>query len=138
MQKFATLALGDRKEKDHDKKDHKRNFSLGSKSGDKMPLLKSNTNKSTDDAIRLLGTTACPRMEDTPLLEPLVCKKVAHERLTSLIFREECLVTACMEGYVYTWARPGKVVSIILSSFLFQNTRKHLDGGNHTDRSRTI
>ena len=112
MQKFATLALGDRKEKDHDKKDHKRNFSLGSKSGDKMPLLKSNANKSTDDAIRLLGTTSCPRMEDTPLLEPLVCKKVAHERLTSLIFREECLVTACMEGYVYTWARPGKVVSI--------------------------
>ena len=111
MHKFATLALGDRKKEEHDKKDHKRNFSLGSRSGDKVPLLKSNATRSTDDAIRLLGTLSCPRMEDVPLLEPLVCKKVAQERLTSLVFREECLVTACMEGYVYTWARPGKVVS---------------------------
>ena len=33
-------------------------------------------------------------------------KKIAHERLTELIFREECLVTACQDGYVCTWARP--------------------------------
>ena len=43
-----------------------------------------------------------------PLIEPLVMKKIAHERLTELIFREECLVTACQDGYVCTWARPGK------------------------------
>ena len=41
-----------------------------------------------------------------PLIEPLVMKKIAHERLTELIFREECLVTACQDGYVCTWARP--------------------------------
>ena len=28
-------------------------------------------------------------------------------RLTSLVFREECIVTACQDGYVCTWARPG-------------------------------
>ena len=28
-------------------------------------------------------------------------------RLTSLVFKEECIVTACQDGYVCTWARPG-------------------------------
>ena len=65
----------------------------------------------------------CPRLCDTPILEPVVTKKIAHERsvtqhvlshhnptyfrLTSLVFREECIVTACQDGYVCTWARPG-------------------------------
>ena len=31
-----------------------------------------------------------------------------HCRLTSLVFREECIVTACQDGYVCTWARPGR------------------------------
>ena len=110
-QKFATLTLGDRKDKDHhDKKEHKRNFSLGNK-GEKAPLLKANHVAPVDDSIKLLGTPACPRLDEVPLLEPLVCKKIAHERLTALVFHEECIVTACQEGYVCTWARPGKVVS---------------------------
>ena len=111
--KFATLTLGERKEKDHDKKDHnhKRNFSLGTRSSDKVSLLKANHVKPVDTCIRLLGTQSCPRMTDVPLLEPLVCKKISLERLTSLSFREECMVTACQEGFVCTWARPGKVVS---------------------------
>ena len=58
-----------------------------------------------------LGCPQCPRINETPLIEPLVCKKIAHERLTALVFREDCLVTACQDGYVCTWARPGKVVS---------------------------
>lgn len=44
-------------------------------------------------------------------MEPLVCKKIAHERLTALVFREDCFVAACQDGYVYTWARPGKMLS---------------------------
>ena len=103
--KFATLALGERSHKD---KDHKRNFSLGSKSGDHV---KTNHVKTVDESLKLLGTSSCPRLPDVPMLEALVCKKIAHERLTSLVFKEECLVTACQEGYVCTWARPGKVVS---------------------------
>lgn len=109
-QKFATLALGERK-KDHEKKDHKRNPSLASRSSEKMPMLKQNHVKPVDESLRILGTNSCPRLEDVPRLEPLVCKKIAHERLTVLMFREECIVTACQEGYVCTWARPGKVVS---------------------------
>ncbi|KAK7945192.1 hypothetical protein WMY93_000920 [Mugilogobius chulae] len=106
VSKFATLSLHDRKER-HDK-DHKRNHSMGhisSKSSDKLNLL----TKSKTDPAKTLGTLLCPRMEDVPLLEPLICKKIAHERLTVLIFLEDCLVTACQEGFICTWARPGKV-----------------------------
>ena len=65
----------------------------------------------------------------------VVTKKIAHERLTALVFRDECIVTACQvclllfntkdnlkeqsylisvdifnlkDGYVCTWARPGR------------------------------
>ncbi|KAI3363794.1 hypothetical protein L3Q82_001402 [Scortum barcoo] len=102
----ARLAQGARHEKDH-----KRNHSMGhisSKSSDKLNQL-SSSRTAKAEAAKTLGTTLCPRMEDVPLLEPLVCKKIAHERLTVLIFLEDCLVTACQEGFVCTWARPGKV-----------------------------
>ncbi|XP_061553297.1 WD repeat-containing protein 20 isoform X1 [Phycodurus eques] len=107
VSKFATLSLHERKERHHDK-DHKRNHSMGhisSKSSDKLNVL----TKIKADAAKTLGTPLCPRMEDVPLLEPLICKKIAHERLTVLIFLEDCLVTACQEGFICTWARPGKV-----------------------------
>ncbi|CAG2102690.1 unnamed protein product [Medioppia subpectinata] len=92
-----------------DKKEHKRNFSLGSRNSEKNSINKtSHTSKLIDDPNRLLGTAICPRLDEVPLLEPLICKKIAHERLTSLVFRDDCFVTACQEGYVCTWARPGK------------------------------
>ncbi|XP_029903035.1 WD repeat-containing protein 20 [Myripristis murdjan] len=110
VSKFATLSLHDSRKERHEK-DHKRNHSMGhisSKSSDKLNQL-SSSRTAKADAAKTLGTTLCPRMEDVPLLEPLVCKKIAHERLTVLIFLEDCLVTACQEGFICTWARPGKV-----------------------------
>lgn len=62
---------------------------------------------SSYDPMKLIGTPACPRFDECPLLEPLVCKKIAHERLSALIFREDCFLTACQDGFIYTWARPG-------------------------------
>jgi len=112
VSKFATLSLHDSRKERHEK-DHKRNHSMGhisSKSSDKLNQL-SSTRTAKAEAAKTLGTLLCPRMQDVPLLEPLVCKKIAHERLTVLIFLEDCLVTACQEGFVCTWARPGKVVS---------------------------
>uniref|UniRef100_A0A8C7HC98 WD repeat-containing protein 20 n=1 Tax=Oncorhynchus kisutch TaxID=8019 RepID=A0A8C7HC98_ONCKI len=109
VSKFATLSIHDRKERHHEK-DHKWNHSMGhisSKSSDKLNML----TKTKTDPAKTLGTLLCPRMEDIPLLEPLICKKIAHERLTVLIFLEDCIVTACQEGFICTWARPGKVVS---------------------------
>uniref|UniRef100_M4A1J8 WD repeat-containing protein 20 n=1 Tax=Xiphophorus maculatus TaxID=8083 RepID=M4A1J8_XIPMA len=121
--KFATLSLHDSRKERHEK-DHKRNHSMGhisSKSSDKLNQLSSSRSVKAE-AAKTLGTTLCPRMEEVPLLEPLVCKKIAHERLTVLIFLEDCLVTACQEGFICTWARPGKVVSskALLANFIYQ------------------
>ena len=57
-----------------------------------------------------LGSSGCPCLGDIPLLEPLVCKKVASERLTAVAFREDCFVVACQEGFVSTWARPSTLM----------------------------
>lgn len=75
-----------------------------------MPGASSANGYANGEEIAELGCPQCPRITDTPLIEPLVSKKIAHERLTALVFREDCLVTACQDGYVCTWARPGKVV----------------------------
>jgi len=66
------------------------------------------------DPMKLIGTPACPRFDDCPVLEPLICKKIAHERLTALIFREDCFLTACQDGFVYTWARPVSSFCLIV------------------------
>ena len=115
-QRLAGLGFGDKKDSSGT---HKRNFSLasrgGSTTGDKNNLSYrgsgASNRTSADDPMRLIGTGACPRFDECPVLEPLICKKIAHERLTALVFREDCFVTACQDGYVYTWARPGKMVS---------------------------
>ncbi|XP_005102777.1 WD repeat-containing protein 20 [Aplysia californica] len=107
--KFATLSVSDRKESS-DKKEHKRNFSLAARNSDKSSVVKSNNVRPVDSAMKLYGTQACPKLDQVPMLEPLVCKKVSHERLTAIAFRNECIVTACQEGIVLTWARPGKVL----------------------------
>ena len=57
-----------------------------------------------------LGSSGCPCLGDIPLLEPLICKKVASERLTAIAFREDCFVVACQEGFVSTWARPSTLM----------------------------
>ena len=48
-----------------------------------------------------------PKMDEVNLIEPLVAKVISHERLTTLVFRRDCIVTACQEGFVHTWARPS-------------------------------
>ncbi|ODN02331.1 WD repeat-containing protein 20, partial [Orchesella cincta] len=130
--RFAgALGFGGDKEKNKERepgKEHKRNFSLGSSSkSDKSSgsggkgggsaggaanfLASIGISVNLDDPMKLIGTQACPRLDECPLLEPLVCKKISHERLTALTFREESIVTTCQDGIVCTWARPGDAVS---------------------------
>ncbi|XP_058801867.1 WD repeat-containing protein 20 isoform X1 [Phymastichus coffea] len=78
-----------------------------------------------DDPMKLIGTAWCPRFDECPVLEPLVCKKLAHERLTELVFREDCFVTACQDGYVYTWARPGHMVGHLTISNTLHRPHNH-------------
>lgn len=126
-QRLAGLSFGDKKNTS-ESHSHKRNFSLTSSKGsnavdkvnsfsNSVTLRTKNLNNQVcnsvspdmSDPVKLIGTPSCPRFDECPVLEPLVCKKIAHERLTALVFREDCLVTACQDGYVYTWARPGKM-----------------------------
>ncbi|EPQ04891.1 Dystrophia myotonica WD repeat-containing protein [Myotis brandtii] len=111
--RFATLTLQERRDRGAEK-EHKRYHSLGNisrggggggSSGDKPsgPVPHSRL-----DPAKVLGTALCPRIHEVPLLEPLVCKKIAQERLTVLLFLEDCIITACQEGRICTWARPGK------------------------------
>jgi len=117
--KLASLGIGNKEGKGE--KEHKRTFSLpgrsqGNKDKQKEGVAKSKDSKANKDVIQQnldsgdngLGWAGCPRLCETPLLEPVVVKKIAHERLTSLVFKEECIVTACQDGYVCTWARPGR------------------------------
>ncbi|NWT08688.1 DMWD protein, partial [Vireo altiloquus] len=114
--RFATLAL--RGEHRHAEKEHKRYHSLGNisrggggggggGSSEKPPGGGPGGSRGSLDMAKVLGTALCPRLHEVPLLEPLVCKKIAQERLTVLLFLEDCIVTACQEGLICTWARPG-------------------------------
>ncbi|GAB6022103.1 hypothetical protein CHUAL_006246 [Chamberlinius hualienensis] len=101
---------------------HKRNFSLGGKNSLTSSSTSSSARQSNcqtshsnsvsrasgGDSAQLFGTIYCPRLKEVCMLEPLVCKKIAHERLTSLVFRKDSFVTACQEGFILTWARPGR------------------------------
>ena len=51
----------------------------------------------------------CPKLDEIPIIEPLICKRIAQERLTSLIFKEDSFLVACHDGTISTWMRPGKV-----------------------------
>lgn len=93
-QRLAGFSFGERRS------EHRRAFSLAGKERPAAPR------SPKADALRLMGTPACPRFDECPVLEPLLCKKVAHERLTALLFRAEYFVTACADGCVNTWARP--------------------------------
>ena len=69
----------------------------------------------------LLGSKLCPRMTDISKLEPLVAKKIAYDRVSSLVFRQDCIVTSTYEGYINVWARPDGPVSLIFLNLLIFN-----------------
>lgn len=130
-QRFTNFSFGSDK---NNSKSNKRSFTLSSKSNSSNNSNNNNSvqpqtnndssttstlrNKSNGsivtsyDPMKLIGTPACPRFDECPVLEPLVCKKIAHERLTALIFREDCFLTACQDGFIYTWARPVSRISL--------------------------
>lgn len=136
-QRLSNFSFGnDKRSSDGGHNGHKKTFTFSKSTGNHTGFLHSNNNSggsgsgsATDnnasatsaknsknssnsvvpsyDPMKLIGSAACPRFDECPLLEPLVCKKIAHERLTALIFREDCFLTACQDGFIYTWARPG-------------------------------
>ena len=96
----------------YEKKQRRRNFSfVGRSANRKVFAVKSSHTSAVDRSLKLYGTPACPKLNEVPLLEALVCKKVAHERLNCIVFQKDCIVTTCQEGIIYIWARPGINVS---------------------------
>ncbi|KAG3292919.1 hypothetical protein H1C71_014375, partial [Ictidomys tridecemlineatus] len=82
---------------------------ISSKSSDRLNLV------TKTDPANTLRRGLCPPREDVSLLEPLICKKIAHERLTVLIFLEDCIVN-CLSGGIYlhmekAWSSGDKVLS---------------------------
>ncbi|CAG0884371.1 unnamed protein product [Darwinula stevensoni] len=102
-QKLSSFALGG--SGDHAKKKVSSNHTSGS---EKNAVIKNRSTWYDQDPMRVIGTPACPRLDECPLLDALVCKKISYERLTAIVFKEDCLVTACQDGIVSTWARPGR------------------------------
>ena len=48
-----------------------------------------------------------PTMDEVNLIEPLVAERVDKERLSDLVFRDDCIVVASYSGLISLWARPG-------------------------------
>lgn len=94
----------------------KKTFTLNSK--DKSSLRSTSAAaqliRSSQEQNKLLGTQLCPKLDDVPLLEPLTCKKLSHNILTSIYFYRDFLVVASQEGVISSYARPHKPVSSVL------------------------
>lgn len=67
----------------------------------------SNGRRSVGTFESCISDDIAPKMHEVNLVEPLVAKKISQERLTALVFREDCILTACHEGFISTWARPN-------------------------------
>jgi hypothetical protein len=74
------------------------------------PNLKSTLNNKMNNNNNYNPFNLCPKLDEVPLIEPLICKRIATERLTSLVFREDCLIVSSLDGVVYTWSRPSQVM----------------------------
>ncbi|KAM7496712.1 hypothetical protein LguiA_021126 [Lonicera macranthoides] len=60
------------------------------------------------DGIVPIGTLQpAPSMRDVPKLSPVVAHRVHSEPLSGLVFTQESVLTACRDGHVKIWARPG-------------------------------
>uniref|UniRef100_A0A673C8U7 WD repeat domain 20a n=1 Tax=Sphaeramia orbicularis TaxID=375764 RepID=A0A673C8U7_9TELE len=86
VSKFATLSL------------HDRRSAITRRTTNATHSMGHISSKSSDKLKPTLALCFAHAWRTWPLLEPLICKKIAHERLTVLIFLEDCLVTACHGG----------------------------------------
>lgn len=69
----------------------------------------SNNTKKSPNGLVNSPFNLCPKLDEVPLVEPLICKRISNERLTSIVFRRDCFLVASQDGFVNTWSRPGKV-----------------------------
>lgn len=76
------------------------------------PTYSAGSQSSHWDSVVPLGTLQpAPSMRDVPKISPLVAHRVHTEPLSGLIFNQESVLTACREGHIKVWMRPGTVES---------------------------
>lgn len=112
-------------------KKHKRNSSLNAmkqmlplrtnSSTNQVNLIKDNALKIDDKFSRMTTNQLCPKLDEVPLIEPLILKKISSERLSSIVFKEDCMITASQDGIISTWMRPGRLKSQISQSILSES-----------------
>lgn len=122
-QKFASLSIFDQRKRD---KETKRSTSAsppqrfatvtGSEFGFKNRILPhadlssnlvgSISTPPCDPMSISLGSRRCPRLSEVPLVEPLVCKKVSHDRLISLSLDADHIFMSSQDGCLFIWTRP--------------------------------
>ncbi|KAK2418157.1 Transducin/WD40 repeat superfamily protein [Trifolium repens] len=72
------------------------------------PTFSTGSQSSHWDNVVPLGTLQpAPSMRDVPKISPLVAHRVHTEPLSSVIFTQESVLTACREGHIKIWTRPG-------------------------------
>ncbi|KAH9545819.1 hypothetical protein CY35_12G067200 [Sphagnum magellanicum] len=74
------------------------------------PSFSASTNQSTcDGAVHTMGALhPAPIRKEVPKLAPVMAHRVHAEPLSGLLFTKDAIVTACHEGHVKIWDRPGK------------------------------
>lgn len=75
-----------------------------------------------DNACPIGTLQPSPSMRDVPKLSPVVAHRVHTEPLSGLIFTQESVITACREGHIKVWMRPGCAESQSSNSETILNT----------------
>ncbi len=109
-----TIATNNKKNKSNSEKSHKKfsvkktvsKFMSGPTISSRRAISQFESSQSDDIA---------PSMQDVNIIVPLVCKKIWNERLTDIMFRDDCLLVATQDGYVQVWGRPEFINDVIPS-----------------------
>ncbi|KAK4469436.1 hypothetical protein MN116_006989 [Schistosoma mekongi] len=57
----------------------------------------------------IFGSPLCPRINDVPILEPLVCTRILKDRVTDFVFRRDTIHIVDQQGLFLVWQRPIEV-----------------------------
>lgn len=72
------------------------------------PTFSAGSQSSHWDSVVPVGTLQpAPSVRDVPKISPLVAHRVHNEPLSGVIFTQESVLTACREGHIKIWMRPG-------------------------------
>lgn len=77
-------------------------------SGGSPSMLSTNQGANWDGAVHSAGPLRhAPARKEVPKLAPVMAHRVHAEPLSGLLFSKEAIVTACHEGHLKIWDRPG-------------------------------